>query len=134
MDADLADLMKAHMALMRRCNSQADAVAWMARAYNLMDACVRDMERPKVYQIPGSYGELFYTVAIPEKLVLPEQRRIITPHEAWINAKTVEYGGRYQNRAWTHKDTLRLERENARRAAENFTRNERQNRQKGPGR
>lgn len=131
MNDELSQMLIEHMGQMRRCNSQADAVTWMARAYNLMEECLREFERPKVFQVPGSYGEKFYTITAPESIDIPPPPRIITAHAGWFNAETVVYGDKYQNRAWTKKDTRALEKENARRAAEQFTKGVPKRRQYG---
>lgn len=126
MDNDeLADQIKTHLKAMLRCNSKEDATTWMAQAYNLLDTCLRDLQKPKVFQVEGSYGEKTFSLAKPSALILPKQQRIITPHQAWFDATTVVYGQKYQDRAWTAKDTRRLEKENARRAAENFSKRQR---------
>lgn len=117
MTDDLAEKVRHHMAMMGRCGSKEDAVKWMAAAYNLLDACANFIDRPKMYVIPGSFGERIYTVIHPEKsIVLPP---VIAHRQNFPKQDDlVIYGDRYQNRAWTRKDTRQLEKENARRAAE----------------
>lgn len=93
---------------MRRCNDKADAVAWMAAAYDLLNQCAREFERPRLYSIPDHFGTPTFTVVRPEpRLVLPTRDWTLRP-PVWFGGNTVVY--RTDPKAWTHNDTLRMER------------------------
>jgi hypothetical protein len=120
-DTDLAAQILQHMRTMGRCSNQQSAVAWMAQAYNLLDAAARLIEQPKVFVVPGTYGERTYTVArTAGNVQLPEPGFYKAP-PVWLQGHTTVYGDRYQNRAWTGRDTRQLEKENARRAAQGLS-------------
>jgi len=113
----LAAKIHQHMRAMAGCSTREEAVQWMAGAYNLLDESLRHLERPKIFSIPGTFGErIFSVVEAPKSISLPPPGFRL-PGPVWFQGRTVEYGDRYQNTAWTGRDTRRLEKENARRAA-----------------
>jgi hypothetical protein len=120
-DTELAAQLLQHMRAMGSCSDKERAVSWMARAYNLMDEAVRLLDRPKIYVIPGTYGERTFTVATsPDSVQLPPPG-FHRPPPVWLEGHTTVYGDRFQNQAWTGRDTRRLEKENARRAAQGLS-------------
>lgn len=100
-EQELVESIKGLLPKMRLCNDKTEAVAWMASAYDLLNRCAREFERPVVHG-----------VAPPPRsvIILPEQPKIIAhvakPLPVWFNGQTVVY----PQKAWTHKDTLRMER------------------------
>ncbi len=101
---------------LRQCDTQATAVKWMADAYKLMEACLPYLEPPR-----DASGSVVFTFKRPEIVIahaMPKAR--VFPPKApniWANGQTVVYpeaflhpGLKPAPRAWTHADTLRLER------------------------
>lgn len=120
-EEQLAGEIDLHMlALLRSDGKQATAIEWMKRAYNLLERASKQIRSPKVYAIPGSFGVPTYVLTPPKQLVLPPPG-FKSPPPIWFSGKTVEYGDRYQNthiatptipqKAWTAKDSERLERQ-----------------------
>lgn len=104
---------------LRSCDTQATAIAWMTRAYKAMEQCLPYLEAPKrsmifvperpqlqiVQEIPKAYNPTLFV----------NQRRLELQNRS--NSQTVVYpdffmhpGLKPKPKAWTHEDTLRLER------------------------
>jgi hypothetical protein len=111
---ELKDLIHLHLREMRKCNSKEEAITWMAGAASLLDRTLSLLDRPKLFVIPGSFGEKTYTLADPSESVILPAPGFYKPRPVWFDGKTVIYGDKYQNRAWTAKDTRKLEQENMR--------------------
>lgn len=99
------------LSLLRSNGTQAHAVAWMKTAYNLLEACQKDLRRKVIYSVHNGYGTGIYTVDQPKKLILPPGGLNKAVPPIWFEGKTVPYGDKFQNRAgvpWTRKDTERM--------------------------
>lgn len=113
---------------LRSCDTQPAAVAWMTGAYKLMEACLEQLSElpPPVIKERVVIQE---RIVVREKLVLVPDRpqlevvQSIAPHArtsqpGWPGrTPTVVYpdvflhpGLKPAPKAWTHNDTLRLER------------------------
>lgn len=108
---DLVDAIDAHLRLLRHADTQQLAIAWMKQAHQLLTMCAGELERPKVFAVPGHFGAPTFTLTPPSGLVLPKPGFKASP-PVWFKGETVVYAQR--TKAWTRKDTLRLERESAR--------------------
>lgn len=87
MDA-LPDRLNEHLKTLRKADTQASAIAWMTAAYALMEEAILALkEKPEVATIER--------VVYIESAILPVVHRCPPPPKA---------------KAWTHHDTLRLER------------------------
>lgn len=109
----LANEIDAHcLALIRGNGTQAAAIAWMTKAYNLLEQCSKDMRRSRVFAVHTGFGCATYTLERPAGLVIPKKapEGFFDPHPIWMEGKTVQYGDRYQNRnvPWTQADTRKL--------------------------
>ena len=105
-----------HLRLLRHAGTQALAIEWMKQAHTLLTMCATELERPKVFAVPGHFGAPTFTLTPPTGLVLPAPG-FKKPPPIWLQGETVVYGSKPASKAWTHKDTLRLERESARKRA-----------------
>jgi hypothetical protein len=119
-DADLKDDIDKQLRGLRAANTQATAVAWMKDAYLLFERCLREFDgtgrQGLVFvQPPRTQLEVVQTLppAEPLPFILERQRRL---QAASVN-RTVVYPEAFQHpglvslpKAWTHRDTLRLER------------------------
>lgn len=118
-EEQLAQEIDVHMiALLRSDSKQATAIAWMKRAYLLLERSSKNLRAPRIYSVPGTYGVRTYMLTPPKSLIIPVPA--YTPTTAvWFGGKTVEYGDKYQNRTrpWTPKDGRRLVRQREREKA-----------------
>jgi hypothetical protein len=119
---ELVANLDAHMRMLRHADTQATAVAWMKTAHELLRRCANELDRPHIYSVPGHFGAPTFMLAPPKPLVLPAPGfRKAGP--VWLNGATVVYNDSRtaappkNSRAWTRKDTLRLERDNMARNA-----------------
>ncbi len=129
----LLDEMDALMRSLRQCDTQATAVAWMARAYSAMDGATRlvgDLDRMLREESSAPRG-LIFQVSTPKLEVVQSIPKTIghrraNPHEFRAgekvptyrrqNGETVVYPEFFMHpgltpapRAWTREDTRRLE-------------------------
>ena len=105
------------LSLLRSNGTQAHAIAWMKSAYNLLEACQKDLRRPVVCSVHNGFGTGIYTVDEPKRLVLPPGGLNKAVPPIWFEGTTVTYGDKFQDRAgvpWTRKDTARLVKQKAR--------------------
>lgn len=92
---DLPDRLNEHLKRLRKADTQAQAVKWMAEAYRLMEeAIVALKEKPEVSSV-----ERLIFVPVERKIEVVQMLPVIHHCPAPPTAK-----------AWTHRDTLRLER------------------------
>lgn len=111
MNSDLVAELDEHMRQLRRADTQPTAIAWMKRAHELMARCAQELERPKVYSIPGHFGAPTFALELPKGLVLPPAGMKPQPLGFFDpRVKTVVL--QRPPKAWTHRDTLLLERMN----------------------
>ena len=110
---------------LRKCDTQALAVQWMTRAYNAMDAALRVIEAmDKEKRLEASDGKgLIFQIKRPELEIVQSiptniAHRVSSDRKATYQrqGQTVVYpdfflhpGLRPEPKAWTHKDTLKLE-------------------------
>lgn len=124
--AEVLTEMDALMRSLRKCDSQASAVAWMTRAYNAMDGATRligDLERMVREEASERRGLIFHIPApklevvqsIPKTIAhrTPEGRN---PNYNRPSGETVVYPDFFMHpglkpapRPWTREDTRRLE-------------------------
>lgn len=129
----LKDDINEHLKQLRRCETQATAVAWMTRAYKLLEACLSEIdEKPPAVierlvrvQVPFAVEKLVFVPERPKLEVVQsvtafdvraaEQRRRQLQEKS--HAQTVVYpdvflppGLKPLPKPWTREDTRRLER------------------------
>lgn len=106
--AELAAEIDAHLRTLRMADTQATAVAWMKRAHELLGRAASELERPRVFSVPGHFGAPTFMLTPPKPTVLVPPGRTNPP--IWFRGQTVVYSENH-HRAWTRADTRRLERE-----------------------
>lgn len=105
---------------LRSCDTQATAVAWMSDAYRLMEACLKEFEGRPERLVHVVREKLVYVPAKPTLQIAQNiQEAVVARHPAAWPGKTptVVYpevflhpGLKPAPKAWTHADTVRLER------------------------
>ena len=114
----LAAQIDVHLRTLRSANSESAAIAWMKAAYLLLERCSDDLRRPRVFSVPGHFGAPTFMLTPPRPLELPKHDPVKPLGFFDPRVQTVVYGNKYSNvRAWTRADTLRLERDNAKKRA-----------------
>jgi hypothetical protein len=101
------------LSTLRKCDTQATAVQWMKRAYTTLEQCLEVVDRPVKSSIfLPSIPKLEVVQTIPpidERELQARRERL----QARSICETVVYPPAFQHpglaRAWTRKDTLRLE-------------------------
>ena len=124
-DDELKDEIGKLLRGLRSCDTQATAVSWMARAYKAMECALEHLDRPPV--MVERLVQVERLILVPEKpqiqvvqsvsaFDLRQAQEKRARLQAIAHAKTVVYpeiqthpGLIAQPRAWTRKDTLRLE-------------------------
>lgn len=111
-----------HLRKLRAADTQAAAIAWMKKAYLLLEECQQQLkDRPA--QVVKE--RLVFVPDRPKLEIVSELPRGLLartrPPLTWFNGETVVYPAvpmppakpqpRPEPKAWTHKDTLRLERQ-----------------------
>ena len=94
---------------LRKCDTQATAIQWMADAYRLMEACLPYLEPSPPSAAPSPIftfkrPEIVIAHAMPTKLVRRERSETVVYPEMYLHP-----GLKPPPRAWTRADTLRLE-------------------------
>lgn len=120
MEPELDGEIDRHLRGLRAADTQATAIAWMKKAYTLLEECQKRLrDRPE--QIVRER-----LVMVPERPKLeivqsvPTLAHLRKPQPVWFDGRTVVYPPvpmppqkpqpAAMPRAWTRKDTLRLER------------------------
>lgn len=102
---------------LRMADTQAKAVAWMHKAHELLGLAASEIDRPKIFSIPGHFGVPTLVVSTPNEIITRKHGSYMPPPAIWFKGYTTIYGDKYEKRAWTTKDTRNLESEIKRRKA-----------------
>lgn len=114
--AELKGQIEKQLKTLRSADSQKEAVAWMTSAYRLMEECLGHLSAPKEIEVIRFREKLVYVPERPKLQVVQSLPRIqmhsICP-PVWSRGPTIVYPevpmSPPQRKAWTHKDTLKLE-------------------------
>ena len=115
---DITEEIGALLRGLRSCDTQATAVAWMARAYKVMERSLQQMARSEQtrFVFVPERPKLEVVRLVPKFDVRYAQARQTELHERSHN-QTVVYPHTFRHpglkplpKPWTHEDTLRLER------------------------
>ncbi len=116
MRPELKDDIVAALKTLRQADSQAAAVAWMTRAYQLLEACLEDLDDDRRLVFAAERPRLEVVQSIPVGLTArrqknpfyadqrPENRTVVYPEVI------VPVGLKPLPKPWTREDTRRLER------------------------
>ena len=116
---DITEEIGALLRGLRSCDTQATAVAWMARAYKVLERSLEQMVRPEKtrFVFVPDRPKLEVVQLVPKFDVRYAKARQTELHEH-SNNQTVVYPQTFMHpgglkpppKPWTHEDTLRLER------------------------